>query len=272
MISKENSAESEFTDTDVLQRGSDSQDLESPLKIHYEDNHHLVVEKMPNLLSQGDITGRDDVLTLMKAYLVERENKPGEAWLAAMHRLDYPVGGLMLLAKTSKAASRLAAQMREHRIERLYLCVVEGKTLPEGTLEHWLLKDRDKNITRSVPANTPQAKYASLRYWLIATQEDKSLVLVKLGTGRSHQIRVQFREAGHPLLGDRRYGDNVKRVVYPKDKDGLALFACGLSWEHVTLKEARRVMAYPSTEHWLSWQSYESQVFQRMENLFEQGS
>lgn len=242
---------------------SEPLELDSPLRIHYEDNHQLVVEKVPYLLSQADNTGRDDVLSLMKTYLVARENKPGDAWLAAAHRLDYPVGGLMLLAKTSKAASRLAAQMREHRIERLYLCVVQGKPPIEGKLENWLLKDRERNITRCVPCNTAQAKFASLNFYRVASQGDKSLVLVKLGTGRSHQIRVQFREAGHPLVGDRRYG---------QDGEGLALFASGLGWEHVTLKEARTVMAFPSEDLWDIWQPYESQVIHLMEDLFNQGS
>lgn len=230
--------------------------IASPLKIHYEDNHHLVVEKVPNLLSQADITGRDDVLSLMKAFLVVRDNKLGDAWLALAHRLDYPVGGLLLLAKTSKAASRLAAQMREQRIERFYLCIVKGKTPSEGSLENWLLKDRERNITQVVPENTPRAKFAKLNYWRVAVVEDKSLLIVKLVTGRSHQIRVQLKEAGFPLLGDRRYGE---------ESNGIALFAAGLSWEHVTLKETRRVMAFPTDEVWKAWQSYAPQVKHLME-------
>lgn len=254
---------SRFDSHDGQDFGANPSPMSSPLQIHYEDNHHLVVEKVPNLLSQADITERDDVLTMMKAYLVERDNKPGDAWLALAHRLDYPVGGLLLLAKTSKAASRLAAQMRDRTIERLYVCVVQGKTPEEGSLENWLLKDRERNITRAVSSKTPQAKFAALHYWRIAYQDGKSLLVVKLGTGRSHQIRVQFQAAGFPLHGDRRYG---------REEDGLALFASGLSWEHVTLKEARQVIVFPQTGIWQAWQAHRSQVIHLMETLLEQGS
>ena len=185
------------------------------LKVIYEDNHIIVVEKIPNIPSQADKTGDTDMLSLVKSYIKEKYNKPGNVYLGLVHRLDRPVGGIMIFARTSKAASRLSNQVREKIFKKKYLAVVEGKSNKE-------------------------AKLAKLDYKVLSyeNQENLSLVEVNLHTGRHHQIRVQLANIGHSLYGDQKYGTTGKNKQ-------IALWAYKLTIVHPTTKEEMTFTDYP---------------------------
>lgn len=200
--------------------------------IIYEDNHLLVINKPPNVLSQADRTGDEDMVTILKQDLKVRYNKPGEAYLGLIQRLDRPVGGVMVFAKTSKAASRLSAQIRERKFRRDYLAVVWGRAAQSARLTHYLLKDRDLNIVTAVAEGVKESKKAVLDYELLGRTENLSLLAINLVTGRSHQIRVQLAAAGFPLFGDIKYGKEVNRSGWQ-----IALFCRKVSFLHPTLKE-----------------------------------
>ena len=197
------------------------------INIIYEDNHLLVVEKPINIVVQEDVTRDKDLLTGLKDYLKEKYNKPGNVYLGLIHRLDRPVGGIMVFAKTSKAASRLSEQVRTHRLEKVYHAVICGKTKSNDILNDKLLKDSKNNIVKV----DSRGKDATLFYERIAYKENLSLVKIRLKTGRSHQIRVQFSSRNMPLWGDQKYND--KSVV----GEQIALFASSLSFEHPVSKE-----------------------------------
>lgn len=194
--------------------------------ILFEDNHLLVVLKRPMLLTQGDKTGDEDLLSLLKAYVKEAYDKPGEAYLGLVHRMDRPVGGLLVFARTSKAAARLSKQLREGQIHREYVLVCEGKTPERFTLKDYLKKDRDANTVTVLPSYLHlQGKEAILHGQTISHTDEKSLVAVKLETGRAHQIRAQMANVGHPLLGDARYGKGQRGEL-------IALWGMRLSFLH----------------------------------------
>ena len=175
------------------------------LKIIYEDNHIIVVEKPPNIPSQSDKTGDMDMLTIIKKYIKEKYNKPGNVYLGLVHRLDRPVGGVMIFAKTSKAASRLSNQVREKVFKKEYMAVVDGKfTKKEGTLVDYLYKDERNNISKVVNKDKKNAKKAILDYKVLVYNEVKNLSLIKINlhTGRHHQIRVQLSNFKHSIFGD----------------------------------------------------------------------
>ncbi len=202
------------------------------ISILYEDNHLLVVVKPPNLLSQGDSTGDPDLLTRMKEYIKDTYAKPGNVYLGLVHRLDRPVGGVMVFAKTSKAASRLSEQIRLGKFQRSYLAVVEGHPEPvSGSLHGYLLKDSKKNLVKVVKPDVPGAQEARLDYKVVDMSRGQSLVRIWLRTGRSHQIRVQLAERGHPLFGDQRYGPRNNQ------RQQIALWAERIAFAHPTTKE-----------------------------------
>ena len=203
------------------------------LKVIYEDNHIIVVEKIPNVPSQSDKTGDIDMLTMVKQYIKEKYNKPGNVYLGLVHRLDRPVGGIMIFAKTSKAASRLSDQVREKVFKKKYLAVVDGKLENKsGTLEDYLYKDERNNISKVVNKNKKNAKLAKLDYEVIKYDEVKNLSLVKvnLHTGRHHQIRVQLSNFGHSIFGDQKYGTRGQGKQ-------IALWAYELTINHPITKE-----------------------------------
>lgn len=188
--------------------------MQGRLNVIYEDNHIIVVEKMPNIPSQGDKTEDIDMLTIIKEYLKEKYDKPGNVYLALIHRLDRPVGGVMVFAKTSKAAARLSEEVRERRIKKEYLVVADGKfENPKGRLEDFLLKNERKNMSKVVPEGTKNAKLAKLDYEVLRYNEeiDLSVVRVLLHTGRHHQIRLQLANIGHSIYGDQKYGTRGRR-------------------------------------------------------------
>ena len=211
--------------------------------ILYEDNHVLVAVKPPNMLSQADRTGDADMLTEMKEYIRERYHKPGNVYLGLVHRLDRPVGGLMVFARTSKAASRLSAQMREHALGRQYLCVVCGEVPEKFTLTDYLIKDEIKNKVVVCEADVKGAKIAVLHGRRIEAREGTALCAVRLETGRSHQIRVQMSNMGAPLWGDNRYGEGITGQQ-------IALWGYRLSFQHPTTKETMSFCAMPEGGIW----------------------
>lgn len=205
------------------------------IPILYEDNHLLVVHKPEHVLSQDDGSGRPDILNLMKTNLKERYQKTGNVYLGLVHRLDYPVSGIMVLAKTSKAASRLSKEIREHRFKKTYLAVVEGLLeRKSGTFEDKLTKDHERNQVFTMDEQDNEygkIKLAKLHYRVLDEAQGKSLVEIDLVSGRSHQIRVQFASRNHPLVGDSRYGHTQNR------NDAIALLAYELAFMHPTRDE-----------------------------------
>ena len=197
------------------------------MNIVYEDNHILVVEKPVNIPVQKDSSKDLDFHTMLKNYIKEKYNKKGKVYLALLHRLDRPVGGIMVFAKTSKAAERLSKQIQNHTFEKKYIAVVEGETKTEEKLEDYLLKDEKKNVVKI----DARGKKASLTYKLLYYKNNKSLVDIKLITGRKHQIRVQFASRGMPLYGDQKYNPKAE----PKKQ--IALHAYAVSFFHPTTKE-----------------------------------
>ena len=211
------------------------------LKVIYEDNHIIVVEKIPNIPSQSDKTGDMDMLTLVKQYLKEKYQKPGNVYVGLIHRLDRPVGGVMIFAKTSKAASRLSNQVREKVFQKVYLAVVDGRPEKDkGILEDYLYKDERNNMSRVVRENKKNAKYAKLEYEVLYYHQLKNLSLVKvhLYTGRHHQIRVQLANSGHSIFGDNKYGTRGKGKQ-------IALWAYQLTIEHPITKETLQFVDLP---------------------------
>lgn len=203
------------------------------LKVIYEDNHIIVVEKQPNIPSQADKTEDIDMITIIKNYLKIKYNKPGNVYLGLVHRLDRPVGGVMVFAKTSKAASRLSNQVREKVFKKKYLAVVDGKVEPKkGILEDYLYKDERNNISRVVNKEKKNSKYAKLDYEVLHYNNVKDLTLLKINlyTGRHHQIRVQLANFGHSIFGDNKYGSRGKGKQ-------IALWAYQLEIEHPVTKE-----------------------------------
>ena len=183
------------------------------VKVIYEDNHLLVVEKPVNILSQGDNTNDDDMVNLLKKYLKEKYNKPGNVFVGLVHRLDRPVGGCMVFAKTSKAASRLSEQVRNKSFKKTYRAVIHGNmNKKEDNLLDYLYKNKKTNMVSVVSKNTKDAKDARLSYETLDSQKGFSLVQIDLKTGRPHQIRVQFASRKHPLFGDQRYGQHLNKV------------------------------------------------------------
>ena len=217
--------------------------MKPPFPILYEDNHLLVVSKPAGVLSQEDRSGRPDILTIAKTFIKERDEKPGNVFMGLVHRLDRNVSGVMVLAKTSKAASRLSDQIRRRVVKKVYLAVVEGVPAPSATLVDFLHKDSAANRVEVVSESSPGAKRAELLYRRVASAEQLSLLEVTLVTGRPHQIRVQLANARHPLAGDAKYGSRYTCK--------LALLSYRFELEHPTRKESMQFEApVPQTWPW----------------------
>lgn len=221
------------------------------LNVIYLDNHLLVCEKPAGLLSQSDITGDIDLLTLGKNHLKSRFQRPGNVFLGLVHRLDRPASGLMVFARTSKAAARLCLQFKNRNVSKHYFAIVEGHPPVKGVLEDHMLKDG--RSARIVKKSHPKGKSAKLEYEVIAKHGWTSLVSIKLHTGRPHQIRLQFSSREFPLLGDKRYG--AERSFQDNQ---LALHSWQLGFEHPTKKEEMKWILKPS---WGDWYSDEIATF-----------
>jgi 23S rRNA pseudouridine1911/1915/1917 synthase len=200
---------------------------ELPFEILYEDNHCLAVAKPSGWLSTHYQGGAETVDRVVKRYLKEKHHKPGNVFLGVVHRLDRPVSGVLLFARTSKAAGRLAEQFREGTIEKVYWAVVEGGvTSSAGTLEDWLRKDRQAGRVEVVAAHAPGARQALLHFQKRGSQDGFTWLEVRPQTGRTHQLRVQLAHRGHPLYGDAKYGS-----VHTFG-GAIALHACALTFLH----------------------------------------
>lgn len=204
------------------------------LKILYEDNHIIVVLKPINVLSQSDKTGDPDMLSLLKSYIKEKYNKPGNVYLGLVHRLDRPTGGIMVFARTSKAASRLSKQVKDGTLKKTYLAVVSNLKKEAGTLINYIDKKEDGT---SFISDKENGKYAELSYEQLCKKDNYSLVKIFLKTGRHHQIRLQFKNIGSVLYGDQRYGK--------MDKKQLCLYAYKLEFVHPVTKEYLTFTSYP---------------------------
>lgn len=209
------------------------------IRVIYEDNHLLVVEKPVNVPTQEDASGDADLLSLLKADVKRRYDKPGDVYLGLVHRLDRPAGGVMVFARTSKAAARLSQQVRDRTMVKRYLAVLEGRPKARGELVHHLRKDRERNQVSVVAAGAAGAKEARLRYEVLEHRAGSSLVSIELETGRSHQIRVQFAAIGHALVGDHRYGSAQGTRAQ------LALWSSRIEIAHPTRKDRMRFDCLP---------------------------
>ena len=226
------------------------------LNVIYEDNHIIVVEKLVNIPSQGDKTKDLDMLTLVKKYIKEKYNKPGEVYLGLVHRLDRPVGGVMVFAKTSKAAARLSEQVRIKQFKKKYLVIVDGKMDKQNdTLEDYLLKNERLNMSKVVKEGTKNAKSAKLDYEVLKYNEeiDLSVLKINLHTGRHHQIRVQLANRGHSIYGDQKYGTRGRGKQ-------ICLWAYELSILHPITKESMTFKVLP--EKTGSWK-----ILEEIENI-----
>lgn len=225
------------------------------LNILYEDNHIIVVLKPQNVLSQGDSTTDKSLLDMVKEYIKETYNKPGNVYVGLVHRLDRPTGGVMVFAKTSKSASRLAEQMKAKQFTKKYLAVVVGAPKYRASrLEHFLKKDEKTNIVKIAPRGEEGAKQAVLEYKTIKTVDKVSLLEVQILTGRSHQIRVQMSQIGCPVFGDAKYnGDTLAKG------HNLALWAYELSFVHPTTKKQMLFRCIPPLDK-TPWNVFEKEI------------
>lgn len=201
------------------------------INILYEDNHLLVVVKPANLPVCLDSSNDLDLLTILKNYIKEKYQKPGNVYLGLVHRLDRPVSGIMVFAKTSKAADRLTKQIQNKQFKKTYYAVIENPIKNKDTLTDYLIKNESTNT--SYITTKDKGRLSSLSYEVIKSVNNLSLIKIDLHTGRHHQIRVQFSSRNNPLYGDHRYNPNIKK----DDNSNIALIAKTLSFYHPTTKE-----------------------------------
>ncbi len=208
------------------------------LKVLYEDNHLIAVYKPAGILVQGDETGDTSLMDEIKVYLKEKYEKTGNVFLGLLHRLDRPVSGIVLFAKTSKGASRLSEQFRVHSIKKIYQAVVEGSPkIPAQTLVHYLKKDEERNFVTVFDQEVRDSKRAELVYKVIQSNDKSSLLEIELKTGRPHQIRTQLAHIGHPIVGDVKYG--AKKPLCDKS---IALRAIQLEFLLPTKEEKKKLV------------------------------
>ena len=211
------------------------------VKILYEDNHLIAVFKPAGMLVQGDETGDKCLMDEVKEYIKEKYNKPGQVFLGLLHRLDRPVSGVVLFAKTSKGAARLSEQIRTHKVQKVYQALVEGKVKKEkATLINWLRKDEQKNKVTLFDKEIPNTLFAELDYKVLNSNTKNSLLEINLKTGRPHQIRSQLAHIGHPIVGDLKYG--AKEALSDKS---IALCAISFTFETATGGEIKTAATLP---------------------------
>lgn len=218
------------------------------MEVIYEDNHLLAVSKSAGEIVQGDRTGDEPLVESCKLYLKEKYHKPGAVFLGVVHRLDRPVSGVVLFARTSKALSRLNEAFRKRDdLKKIYLAVVEGyPSAPSATLHHTLLRNREQNKSYPVARGTEGAKEAVLDYRTLTQAEGRTLVEIHLHTGRHHQIRAQLAAIGCPIVGDVKYG-----ASHPLPDASIALHARSLTLLHPVRRESLVLIAdLPATKVW----------------------
>lgn len=217
------------------------------LDIVFEDNHLLVINKSSGVLVQGDRTEDPTLIEMAKDYIKEKYNKPGNVFLGLVHRLDRPVSGLVMLARTSKALTRMTEQFRRKKIRKNYW-VITDKMLPdmEGYLVNWLIKDRQKNRVSAYQKEKSGSVKAELEYRILSNMNSLYLTEVALITGRFHQIRAQLSAAGCPIVGDLKYGYKL-----PNPDKSICLHARNLIFRHpVKEEEINLVAPLPSNPYW----------------------
>ena len=220
----------------------------SDLSVIYEDNHILVVNKAAGLLVQGDQTGDESLVDIAKRYIKDKYQKPGNVFLGLVHRLDRPTTGVIVLARTSKALTRLNQQFKDRLTKKVYRAVVSGSPEPKARLEHFLRKNSSQNKSFHYPKNTLNTKHAILRYRYIEQLRSYHVLEIELETGRHHQIRVQLAAVGLHIKGDLKYG--AKR---PNQNGSIHLHAQSLVLAHPTTKEEMKFIApYPDDVIWNS--------------------
>jgi 23S rRNA pseudouridine1911/1915/1917 synthase len=223
------------------------------MTILYEDNHIIAVNKSTSEIVQGDKTGDQPLSETIKLYLKEKYNKPGEVFLGVTHRLDRPVSGVVLFAKTSKALTRLNEMFRTQEVKKTYWAIVKEKpTIPEGRLEHYLIRNEKQNKSVAFDTERSDAKKAALTYRLIAHSDTYYLLEVQLETGRHHQIRCQLAKMGCPIKGDLKYG-------FPRSNPngGISLHARSVEFIHPVSKEKIQLTAPVPTDDKL-WKTMEN--------------
>ena len=220
----------------------------SPLQVLYEDNHLLVINKQAGVLVQGDATGDVPLVDMAKEYIGEKYQKPGDVFLGVVHRLDRPVSGVVVFARTSKALERMNALFRDRKTQKTYWALVTNKPARnEGTLVHWLIKDEKKNKTTAYSKENPNGSRSELHYKVIDNKRGYFLIEVNPITGRPHQIRVQLASMGCPIVGDVKYGSRI-----PSPDGSLALHARQLKFIHPVRHEPLIVSAsLPGVEWWI---------------------
>ena len=225
------------------------------LTILYEDNQIIVVIKPQNVPTQADDSNDKDMLSMVKDYIKQKYNKPGEAFIGLVHRLDRPTGGIMVFARNSKAANRLTEQFKTHSVEKVYYAIANGVVkVRTQRLVNYLKKDTKENIVKIVPMSETGAKKAELVYNYLADDGKQSLLEVKILTGRSHQIRLQLANIGHSLVGDVKYGKEKGMT------SKLGLWAGKLAFDHPTTKERMVFMACPD-QNVLPWKNFRMEKY-----------
>jgi len=222
------------------------------MTVLYEDNHIIAINKSSSEIVQGDKTGDQPLSETIKAYLKEKYNKPGEVFLGVTHRLDRPVSGVVLFAKTSKALTRLNEMFRNQEVKKTYWAIVKDKPeQPEGRLEHYLTRNEKQNKSVAYDKERPDAKKAALSYRLIAHSDTYYLLEIQLETGRHHQIRCQLAKMGCPIKGDLKYG-------FPRSNPngGISLHARSIEFVHPVSKELIQLTA-PVPEDDKLWKTME---------------
>jgi 23S rRNA pseudouridine1911/1915/1917 synthase len=216
-------------------------EFENFFTVVFEDNHLIAVNKKNGVLVQGDNTGDKPLSELVKEYLKKKYNKPGNVFAGVIHRIDRPVSGLVLLAKTSKALERMNKQFADKKIQKTYLLITGTKPVdPTGKLAHWLTKDANRNIAKAHKAEVKESKYCELSYTLLKSSDRYFLVEVRPITGRSHQIRCQMASIGCVIKGDLKYG-----APRSNPDGGICLHSYKLSFEHPVTGEKMNLKATP---------------------------
>ncbi|PIT88653.1 MAG: RNA pseudouridine synthase [Candidatus Magasanikbacteria bacterium CG10_big_fil_rev_8_21_14_0_10_36_32] len=212
------------------------------VKVLYEDNHLIAVFKPSGVLVQGDKTGDVCLMDEVKEYLKEKYKKQGNVFLGLLHRLDRPVSGIILFSKTSKGASRLSEQIRNHKIKKEYQALVEGNLKKsKDILINYLLHDEKTNKTQVLNKEKTGAQYAELDYEVLEKRKKNTLLKINLKTGRHHQIRIQLSQIGHPIVGDKKYGAKT-----PYQEGQIALCAVSLTFQTATGGETKTITTEPS--------------------------
>lgn len=225
------------------------------MTVLYEDNHLIAVNKSSSEIVQGDKTGDEPLSETIKKYIKEKYNKPGDVYLGVTHRLDRPVSGVVLFARTSKALTRLNEMFKTQQIQKTYWAIVKNKPEnPEGRLEHYLVRNEKQNKSYAHDKMVPNAKKAALKYKLIGQSDTYFLLEIELETGRHHQIRCQLAKMGSPIKGDLKYG-------FPRSNPngGISLHARSVEFIHPVSKELIKITA-PVPEDEKLWEVMEKMV------------